>query len=168
MSSNIEIILEVIGNSDCPITSKQIFSKIKERNPEIRITKSQLSSLLWQKELKVKLNYNRENYTYCLSEKIVKQSPLVLDSEKLDLTSRIIEKKSNVWQENEIILALELYFDSERGSIDKSNPKVVKLSQLLNNFSLNRPDLINTSFRSPSSVALKLPKLFRKRDEFLQ
>ncbi|MCL9968283.1 MAG: hypothetical protein NBV56_03045 [Aquirufa antheringensis] len=156
MSSNIEIILEVIGNSDYPITSKQIFSKIKERNPEIRITKSQLSSLLWRKELKVKLNYNRENYTYCLSEKIVNQSPLVLDSEKLDLNSRIIEKKSNVWQENEIILALELYFDSERGSIDKSNPKVVKLSQLLNNFSFNRPDLINTSFRSPSSVALKL------------
>jgi 5-methylcytosine-specific restriction enzyme A len=60
------------------------------------------------------------------------------------------------WHRDEIILALDLYFNPERGSLDKSNPKVIRLSQELNNLPLfpERPDA--EKFRNPNGVALKL------------
>ncbi len=60
------------------------------------------------------------------------------------------------WHRDEIILALDLYFSKDRGSIDKSNPKIIELSQLLNNLPLfgDRPDA--ERFRNPNGVTLKL------------
>lgn len=60
------------------------------------------------------------------------------------------------WLRDEIILALDLYFDKERGSIDKKNPRVVALSKLLNQLPLvtNRPDA--ERFRNENGVTLKL------------
>jgi 5-methylcytosine-specific restriction protein A len=60
------------------------------------------------------------------------------------------------WHRDEIILALDLYFDQERGSIDKTNPKIIELSELLNKLPLfpNRPDA--EKFRNPNGVSLKL------------
>ncbi len=156
MDPKIDIILEVIANSDYPITSKQIFARLKEKDPYTRITKSQLSSFLWQKEVKIKLFYDRENFTYSLLDKSKTKESLGILEKTSNSTNNLIEKKSNAWKEEEVILALELYFDPSRGSIDKGNPKIIKLSQLLNNLSLNRADLLNSSFRSPSSVSLKL------------
>ncbi len=60
------------------------------------------------------------------------------------------------WHRDEIILALDLYFSKDRGSIDSRNPKVIQLSKLLNNLPIfkERPDA--EKFRNPNGVSLKL------------
>jgi 5-methylcytosine-specific restriction enzyme A len=60
------------------------------------------------------------------------------------------------WHRDEIILALDLYFNSNRGSIDKKNPQIIELSKTLNALPLfpDRPDA--EKFRNPNGVALKL------------
>lgn len=60
------------------------------------------------------------------------------------------------WHRDEIILALELYFSPDRGSIDASNPKILELSKLLNSLPLiqDRPD--KEKFRNANGVSLKM------------
>lgn len=60
------------------------------------------------------------------------------------------------WHRDEIILALDLYFASDRGSIDNKNPKVIEVSNIINNLPLfpDRPD--EEKFRNPNGVSLKL------------
>jgi len=60
------------------------------------------------------------------------------------------------WHRDEIILALDLYFSPDRGSIDGKNPKIIELSGVLNALPLfiNRPD--QDRFRNPNGVTLKL------------
>ena len=70
----------------------------------------------------------------------------------------ILTSKSPVpkWHRDEIILALDLYFRDDRGSIDKSNDKIIELSTVLNKLPLfpDRPDA--EKFRNPNGVTLKL------------
>lgn len=60
------------------------------------------------------------------------------------------------WHRDEIILALDLYFSANRGSIDKNNPRVVELSKTLNTLPLfpDRPDA--EKFRNVNGVVYKL------------
>jgi 5-methylcytosine-specific restriction protein A len=60
------------------------------------------------------------------------------------------------WHRDEIILALDLYFSKDRGSIDGKNPKIIELSRVLNKLPLfpERPD--EEKFRNPNGVTLKL------------
>lgn len=60
------------------------------------------------------------------------------------------------WHRDEVILALDLYYDLESGQMNSSNPEVVKLSELLNRLPIhiNRPD--QEKFRNPNGVNLKL------------
>lgn len=60
------------------------------------------------------------------------------------------------WHRDEIILALDLYFQPDRGSIDNKNPKIVALSSELNQLPIfiDKPDA--TRFRNPNGVSLKL------------
>lgn len=60
------------------------------------------------------------------------------------------------WHRDEIILALDLYFSSDRGSIDKKNFKIIELSKILNDLPLfpDRPD--EEKFRNVNGVSLKL------------
>lgn len=60
------------------------------------------------------------------------------------------------WHRDEIILALDLYFQEDRGSIDARNPKVIELSEILNKLPIheNIPDSVK--FRNPNGVSLKL------------
>ena len=60
------------------------------------------------------------------------------------------------WHRDEIILALDLYFSLDRGSIDDKNPKIIETSRILNELPLfpNRPDEVK--FRNPNGVTLKL------------
>lgn len=60
------------------------------------------------------------------------------------------------WHRDEIILALDLYFSSDRGSIDDKNPKIIQLSKILNSLPLfvDRPD--EAKFRNANGVTLKL------------
>ncbi|MCP9751309.1 HNH endonuclease [Ferruginibacter sp. HRS2-29] len=68
------------------------------------------------------------------------------------------------WHRDEIILALDLYFSPNRGSIDKKNPKVIEVSKIINKlpiFSI-RPDA--EKFRNANGVTMKLSN-FLKFDE---
>jgi 5-methylcytosine-specific restriction enzyme A len=60
------------------------------------------------------------------------------------------------WHRDEIILALDLYFSLDRGSIDHKNPKIIELSKTLNALPLfpDRPD--EDRFRNSNGVTLKL------------
>lgn len=67
-----------------------------------------------------------------------------------------ITMRNPKWHRDEIILALDLYFSRERGSIDGKNPKVVELSKILNELPIfpERPD--KEKFRNSNGVTLKL------------
>jgi 5-methylcytosine-specific restriction protein A len=67
------------------------------------------------------------------------------------------------WHRDEIILALDLYFDKNLGPIDASNPKIIALSEVLNTLPLfsHKPEKL--TFRNPNSVTLKLAN-FRALD----
>lgn len=60
------------------------------------------------------------------------------------------------WHRDEIILALDLYFQPGRGTLDSSNPKIIALSKLLNKLPIfpTKPD--EERFRNPNGVTLKL------------
>ena len=60
------------------------------------------------------------------------------------------------WHRDEVILALDLYFDDELGSVDASNPKIIALSEFLNKLPIfyHKPD--QQTFRNPNGVTLKL------------
>lgn len=64
--------------------------------------------------------------------------------------------KNPKWHRDEIILALDLYFRPDRGSIDKHNPNVIALSEELNLLPIisHRPDA--ERFRNPNGVGMKL------------
>jgi hypothetical protein len=44
-----------------------------------------------------------------------------------DVIQKLTRTRNPKWHRDEIILALDLYLDKERGSIDKSNPKIIEL-----------------------------------------
>jgi 5-methylcytosine-specific restriction protein A len=60
------------------------------------------------------------------------------------------------WHRDEIILALDLYFDKDLGPMDSGNPKIIALSELLNRLPIfdNKPN--QQTFRNPNGVTLKL------------
>lgn len=60
------------------------------------------------------------------------------------------------WHRDEIILALDLYFDKDRGSIDDKNKRIKDVSEIINKLPLfpERPD--EEKFRNPNGVTLKL------------
>lgn len=70
------------------------------------------------------------------------------------------------WHKDEIILALDLYFSKDRGSLDKSNQKIIELSNVLNKLPLfpDRPDA--EKFRNPNGVTLKLTNFLALDPEY--
>jgi 5-methylcytosine-specific restriction protein A len=70
------------------------------------------------------------------------------------------------WHRDEIILALDLYFSPNRGSIDKNNPKIIELSKTLNALPLfpKRPD--EERFRNPNGVTYKLSNFLPFDDNY--
>lgn len=60
------------------------------------------------------------------------------------------------WHRDEIILALDLYFDKDLGSIDAGNPKIIALSKLLNRLPIFEIKPDEQTFRNPNGVTLKL------------
>ncbi|WP_291907254.1 restriction endonuclease [Chitinophaga sp. CB10] len=64
--------------------------------------------------------------------------------------------KNPKWHKDEIILALDLYFSPDRGSIDSKNPKIHALSKTLNNLPLFEAKPDENKFRNVNAVALKL------------
>lgn len=64
--------------------------------------------------------------------------------------------KNPKWHRDEIILALDLYFQPDRGTIEARNPNIIQLSADLNQLPIfsSRPDA--ERFRNPNGVGLKL------------
>ena len=60
------------------------------------------------------------------------------------------------WHQDEIILALDLYFSRTRGSIDAKNPKIIELSKILNTLPLFYDKPNEEKFRNANGVTLKL------------
>jgi hypothetical protein len=58
------------------------------------------------------------------------------------------------WRIEEVILALNLFFDKSRGTIFAQNPNIIKLSEDLNKYF--NPDGFYSNYRTPNSISLKL------------
>ncbi len=60
------------------------------------------------------------------------------------------------WHRDEIILALDLYYNIEPKEMDHRNPKVIELSETLNKLPIHKDRKDNQKFRNPNGVGLKL------------
>lgn len=71
------------------------------------------------------------------------------------------------WHRDEIILALDLYFDANRGTLNKKNPKIIKLSDVLNNLPLfpYKPDA--AKFRNTNGISLMLSNFLTLDPDYL-
>ena len=74
---------------------------------------------------------------------------------------RYIMPSSNPkWAEDEVILALDLYFTSFSNKAWTSNSaEVIELSELLNRLAIHDSGEKNAKFRNPNGVSLKLSNL---------
>jgi len=72
-----------------------------------------------------------------------------------------VASRNPPWTRDELILALDLYFDENPSHISKTHLKVVGLSGLLNRLSIHtdRPDAVR--FRNPHGVYMKLANFKR-------
>lgn len=64
--------------------------------------------------------------------------------------------KSPSWHRDEIILALDLYRTLDSRDMTKNNPKVIELSELLNELPIHEKNIQNEKFRNTNGVQLKL------------
>jgi len=64
--------------------------------------------------------------------------------------------KNPKWQREEAILALDLYFDKNIGTISSNNPKVIELSELLNKLTIHKYKPDKQKFRNPNGIVMKL------------
>ena len=63
------------------------------------------------------------------------------------------------WTEDELLLVIHLYF--ENGWLDKTHPKVIEMSQILNRLPVHSKENRQKNFRNPNGVAMKLGNLMR-------
>lgn len=64
--------------------------------------------------------------------------------------------KNLPWSKEEIILALDLYFNPHRGAVSSTNPNVIALSKVLNKLRATSQVNDEEKFRNPNGVSLKL------------
>jgi 5-methylcytosine-specific restriction protein A len=64
--------------------------------------------------------------------------------------------KNPDWTRDELILALDLYFKVDTAHTSKTNPDVVALSDLLNVLPIHSGQTMDTTFRNPAGVYMKL------------
>ena len=70
------------------------------------------------------------------------------------------------WSWDEQVLAFELYLRGGEVQIDKSDPRVLELSQLLRSSNIHGYDLSNSKYRSASSVARKVADIHTHRPTY--
>ena len=63
------------------------------------------------------------------------------------------------WTEDELLLVINLYF--ENSWLDKTNPKVIEMSQILNRLPVHSKENRQKNFRNPNGVEMKLANLRR-------
>jgi 5-methylcytosine-specific restriction protein A len=64
--------------------------------------------------------------------------------------------KNPKWHRDEAILALDLYFDKNLGTINSNNSKIIALSELLNRLPIHTHKSDQQKFRNPNGVVMKL------------
>ena len=69
--------------------------------------------------------------------------------------------KNPNWTNDELILALELYFRDETARGNKTHPEVIKLSKILNSLPIHSDEVQETDFRNPNGTAMKLSNFLR-------
>lgn len=74
--------------------------------------------------------------------------------------------KNPNWNREELILALDLYFQMDYGQMHGRNPLIIRLSEELRKLNIHKNIPDKEKFRSPSSVALKLANLKRSDQNF--
>lgn len=60
------------------------------------------------------------------------------------------------WKREELILALDLYFNLDQGQMQKNNPKVIKISNEIRGLNIHKNIPDKVKFRNPSGVSRKL------------
>jgi 5-methylcytosine-specific restriction protein A len=67
-----------------------------------------------------------------------------------------VAERNPPWSRDELILALDLYFQHKPTTISKTHPKVVELSKVLDELPIHqdRPD--RPRFRNPNGVYMKM------------
>ncbi len=70
------------------------------------------------------------------------------------------------WHRDELILALDLYLQIGPGQIHARNPKVIALSQLLNQLPIHHGKEMYDRFRNPNGVSLKLSNFLALDDSY--
>ena len=60
------------------------------------------------------------------------------------------------WHRDEVILALDLYYQLEPGQIHTRNPKIIELSEILNKLPIHNENPQSNDFRNANGVGLKL------------
>src|SRR5690606_30181092 len=79
----------------------------------------------------------------------------------------LMKKKRNPkWQRDELILALDLYFQLEPGQIHAKNPHIVELSNILNKLPIHSDREQFERFRNPNGVGLKLSNFLALDDSY--
>lgn len=68
--------------------------------------------------------------------------------------------KNPKWKRDEVILALDLYFQLKPGEISAKNPKIIELSTILNKLPIHNDQKLNNKFRNANGVSLKLSNFY--------
>lgn len=74
--------------------------------------------------------------------------------------------KNPNWTRDELILALDLYFEIESREISKKNPKIIEMSRILNSLPIYNNIKLDESFRNPNGVHMKLNNFKRFDKEY--
>jgi 5-methylcytosine-specific restriction protein A len=69
--------------------------------------------------------------------------------------------KNPTWADDELILALDLYFRLNPARTSDSNPAIIELSNILNSLPVHAEALRGEKFRNPSGVYMKLCNFLR-------
>lgn len=75
--------------------------------------------------------------------------------------------KNPDWTRDEVILALDLYLDPERGPIDKKNSKFLELSEILNLLPIHPISARSPKFRNVDGVTMKVNNIKAIDPEYL-
>lgn len=81
---------------------------------------------------------------------------------KRDLRNETIKKQRNpVWNRDELILALDLYFKYNPNNINSKHKEVIRLSEILNSLPIHEDKPNLEKFRNPNGVYMKMCNFLR-------
>lgn len=100
-------------------------------------------------------------YTFLNREVIWKEIQEMLlikgnNTQKANPTEMKEKKKNPDWTREELILALNLYFDLDQGQMHKGHPDVVRLSNELRELNIHTEIPDSQKFRNPSGISRRL------------